>query len=96
VNGYIEGGYSICLTTLAIYSATLVRRERLLRRRLPEGPGGPVSAGPDGSGANGAGPRTAEPDDRGLAARGPDGAVPAEPTRAGGARDGAGASVGGP
>jgi hypothetical protein len=96
VNGYIEGGYSICLATLAIYAATRVRRERSLRRRLPEGPGGPVSAGPDGSGANGAGPRTADPDDRGPDDRGPGGAVPAGPTVAGGARDGAGASVGGP
>jgi hypothetical protein len=47
VNGYIEGGYSVCLATLAIYAATLVRRERSLRRRLPEAPGETVVAGPD-------------------------------------------------
>ena len=34
MNGYIEAGYSVVIGTLAIYSATLVQRERAARRRL--------------------------------------------------------------
>lgn len=41
MNGYIEAGYSVVLGTLAIYSAGLVRRERVARRRLGAGSGPP-------------------------------------------------------
>jgi hypothetical protein len=34
VSPYIEAGYSVVLTTIAVYAATLLRREQLARRRL--------------------------------------------------------------
>lgn len=40
MSGYIEAGYTVVLGTLAVYAATLLRRERLARARL--GPRPPV------------------------------------------------------
>jgi hypothetical protein len=55
MNGYIEGGYSICLATLTIYAATLLRRERSFRRRLPERPSRSAAPGRPGGGPDIAG-----------------------------------------
>lgn len=59
MSGYVEAGYTVVLGTLALYSGSLLRRERRLRRRLeragrvlegavPKGEGGAASTGRDG------------------------------------------------
>jgi hypothetical protein len=95
VNGYIEGGYGVCLATLTIYAATLLRRERSLRRRLPEGPGHAVNERPHDSGPHGSGPHDAAPHVPGPHAGGLDDDAPGSPIGPEGANDEADAGVGG-
>jgi hypothetical protein len=47
VSGYVEAGYAVVLGTLALYSGSLLRRERRLRRRL-EGAGRVLRGGAAG------------------------------------------------